>query len=284
MFEIRSLTADDLQDAKRLSTQAGWNQIDADWERLLRLSPAGCFAGMADGKLVATTTVITHDDVSWIGMVLVDEAHRSQGYGSRIFERGLEYARKHGGDIIGLDATPLGEPIYRKYGFETVETVYRREGRLRRPDGTEATDRVTRHRRLVSAEVSRLCAFDRRQLGEDRGPLLRALLAESEVSVFSSRATSGIDGYAIARPGRTHWQIGPIISTTSEKLDALLTAVSDAFEGCAVIVDAPERIDDAMLESVGLTRNRELVRMTYPEAERALRPDSVRAFVDFAFG
>lgn len=284
MLEIHSLTDDDIQDAMQLSTQAGWNQIDADWERLLQLCPDGCFAGVLGDDLVATTTVITYGDVSWVGMVLVDEEHRSQGYGSRIFERGLEYAREHGGTVIGLDATPHGEPIYRKYGFEAVETVYRWEGRLRSPGGDDATDRVTRHQQPDSAAVRRLCDFDRRQLGEDRGSLLRALIAEPDVSVFSSRGPSGIDGYAIVRPGRTHWQIGPIASTTSSTVDALLGAVSDAFEGCDVLVDAPERNSRSVLESVGLTRNRELVRMTYPDAERALLADSVHAFVDFAFG
>lgn len=98
MLDVRPLTADDLDAARGLSTQAGWNQIAADWRRFLRLSPTGCFAGVVDDEVVATTAVITYGtDVSWIGMVLVDERHRGQGYGSRIFERGLEYAEREGG-------------------------------------------------------------------------------------------------------------------------------------------------------------------------------------------
>lgn len=284
MLEIRSLTIDDVQDAIRLSTQAGWNQIDADWERLVRLCPDGCFAGLLDGELVATTTVITYDDVSWIGMVLVDEEHRKQGYGSRIFERGLTYARTHGGSVIGLDATPYGEPIYRKYGFETVGPVYRWEGQLQLPDGLVEPDRITQHEQLNDDDSEALCEFDRRELGVERGALLRTLVAEPDVSVFFSYEKGSIDGYVIARPGRTHWQLGPIVSTSADSATALLGVVAEAFEGCSVIVDTPEQTNDSMLESIGLARDRELARMTSPDAERALLAESVQAIVDFAFG
>lgn len=284
MLEIRSLNSDDVQDAIRLSTQAGWNQIGADWERLVRLCPEGCFAGLLDGELVATTTVITYDDVSWIGMVLVDEEHRKQGYGSRIFERGLAYARTHGGSVIGLDATPYGKPIYRKYGFETVGPVYRWEGQLQLPGGLVASDGITRHEQLNDDDAAALCEFDRRELGVERGALLRTLVAEPDVDVFFSSETDGINGYAIARPGRTHWQLGPIVTTSADSVTALLGVVAEAFDGCSVIVDTPEQTSDSMLESIGLARDRKLARMTYPDAEWALLAESVQAIVDFAFG
>lgn len=291
MFEIRSLTDDDLEDAMELSTQVGWNQIDADWERFLSLCPEGCFAGTIDGELVATTTVITYgDDVSWIGMVLVDEDHRSQGYGGRIFERGLEYARECGGDVVGLDATHLGEPIYQKYGFEGVAPVFRWHGTLREhePRNLGCDERSPRVERLESRHVDSLCEFDRRHVGADRSALLRELLAESDVRGYYAsdpRDSGRIDGYAIARPGRTSWQLGPIVTADSSAIGPLLRTASTALDGRDVIVDAPERDPvTSQLASIGLSRDRELVRMTYPGAAPALLTDEVRAFVDFASG
>ncbi|WP_276256434.1 GNAT family N-acetyltransferase [Halomontanus rarus] len=286
MFELRSLTADDLEDAMELSTQAGWNQIDADWERFLARCPEGCFAGTVDGDLVATTTVSTYgDDVSWIGMVLVDEAHRSQGYGSRMFERGLEYAREHGGDIVGLDATHLGEPIYQKYGFEGVTTVYRWQGSVDEPTDTDDRERDGRVEPLTAQDLDAVCEFDQSHVETDRSDLLRTLVAESDVRGFYSRGSNGIDGYAVVRPGRRNWQIGPVVTADPSATESLLRNISTSFDGRDVIVDAPDR--DAVsssLDAIGLSRERELVRMTYPEPEPALLTDSVRAFVDFAFG
>ena len=57
-FTVDPLRSGDLEGALRLSTQAGWNQIAADWERILALSPEGCVAGRMDGHLVATATVV----------------------------------------------------------------------------------------------------------------------------------------------------------------------------------------------------------------------------------
>ncbi|WP_312907450.1 GNAT family N-acetyltransferase [Natronosalvus caseinilyticus] len=295
MLEIRPLTADDLDDALALSTQAGWNQLPADWERLLTCCPAGCFAGTVDGELVATTTVITYGadgdgaDVSWIGMVLVDEAHRGQGFGSRIFEHGLEYARENGGDLVGLDATHLGEPIYRNDGFERVEPVFRWQGTLLRPEDV-ADDQEPGHgketiERLTPPDVDAVLEFDRRHVGVDRSTLLEELFAESEVRGFYSRTSSGVEGYAIVRPGRTHWQIGPLVAIEPSVIDHLLRAVSADLAGEAVIVDSPERgPTTTSLETFGLSRERELVRMTYPDREPALAAESVHGFLDFAFG
>lgn len=287
MLEVRSLTADDLDDARELSTQADWNQTTADWERFLTVCPKGCFAGTVDGELAATTAVITYgSDVSWIGMVLVDERHRSQGYGSRIFERGLKYAEDHGGDLIGLDATPLGEPIYRKYGFERVEPVFRWQGTLRASKrGDEERDPAESVEQVTSNDVDTVCELDRRYVGTDRSTLLRELVTEPTVRGYLSYGSTEPTGYAIVRPGRTHWQIGPIVTAQPGTIGPLLRAVSVDFGGCDVIVDTPDRaVVTTHLRDRGLSRVRELVRMTYPEPESALATDSVHAFLDFAFG
>lgn len=287
MLDVRPLSADDLDAARGLSTQAGWNQIAADWKRFLRLSPAGCFAGVVDDEVVATTAVITYGtDVSWIGMVLVDERHRGQGYGSRIFDRSLEYAERKGGSVIGLDATHLGEPIYRNYGFEPVDPVSRWQGTLRRAERpVGARTPSERIERISAADVDPVRGFDRERVGVDRSVLLRELLEEPDVRGYVARESTAITGYAVVRPGRTDRQIGPVVAGRAETVDSLLRAVAADFEGEDVIVDAPDRADvSASLERVGLSRDRELVRMTYPRPESALSSDAVYAFLDFAFG
>ena len=132
VFVIDELTAGDLDGALRLSTQAGWNQVAADWRRLLDLSTSGCLAGRLDGSLVATATVASFGAAAhWIGMVLVDEAMRGKGLGSTMFARIIARARERGGDAVGLDATDLGRPVYLKQGFTDVAPIDRWTGMLR---------------------------------------------------------------------------------------------------------------------------------------------------------
>lgn len=286
MLDIRQLTDDDIDEAMALSTQTGWNQLPADWKRFLSLCPDGCFAGTVDGDVVATTTVITYgDEVSWVGMVLVDESHRSQGYGTRIFERGLEYAESHGGEHVGLDATRLGEPIYRQYSFRPVAPVVRWQGAL--DFATDEDEKVESDtvEPVNTDAVDALCSFDRERVNVDRTEFLRELLSEPNAVAVWSRGPSGIDGYAIGRPGRRHWQIGPVVTAEPNRIEPLFRALSRRAGLVDVIVDAPERPKlDAQLERLELTPARELTRMTYPEAEPALLTDSVSAFTDFAFG
>ena len=42
-IEIRKMARDDLSLGLRLSRQAGWNQTEADWLRLMSFVPDGCF-------------------------------------------------------------------------------------------------------------------------------------------------------------------------------------------------------------------------------------------------
>src|SRR5262245_45751116 len=87
MLDIRPLQLTDIPAALLLSTQAGWNQLDADWRRLIDLWPETCIAGCEDGKLVATGTLATYGaDIAWVGMILVDESCRGRGLGGAIFD------------------------------------------------------------------------------------------------------------------------------------------------------------------------------------------------------
>jgi hypothetical protein len=78
-IEVRPLGEGGLAAAMRLKELARWNQTEADWRRLLRLEPRGCFAAWLDGRIVATTTTTTYGrELAWIGMVLVDPEYRRQ--------------------------------------------------------------------------------------------------------------------------------------------------------------------------------------------------------------
>ncbi|HZK80536.1 MAG TPA: GNAT family N-acetyltransferase, partial [Humisphaera sp.] len=125
-MKIDRLTEHDLPAALRLSTQAGWNQLEADWRRLITLWPQGCFAGRKDGKLIATATLATYgQSLGWIGMVLVDERHRGHGFGGALLAAALLAAKELGVQTVGLDATDLGWPVYLRRGFRDVGGIDR---------------------------------------------------------------------------------------------------------------------------------------------------------------
>ena len=82
----------------KLKEAAGWNQTEADWRRLIKLEPNGCFAAIENDRLVGTTTTTTYgDELAWIGMVLVDPQHRRRGIATQVNRDGAGLSRRKSG-------------------------------------------------------------------------------------------------------------------------------------------------------------------------------------------
>lgn len=263
-MRVRQLRESDLDAAMDLVRAASWNQTRADWRRLLALAPDSCFAGVVGDEMVATTTVVTYDDaVSWVGMVLVDPAHRRTGCGTKIFEHAIDAI----GDAVavGLDATERGRPLYRRHGFRTVTPVVRFDGEL------EPVERPRSIREIGPTDRTTVFGLDADACGVDRSVLLSQLLSERDVTGFVHGQGGDVRGYAILRPGRERWQLGPVVAGTADVLEGLLAAAAVRLDGESVVVDVPtpESVSDALTRA-GLSAQRRLERMAYPSAEPLL--------------
>lgn len=122
----RPLTFDDLPACLALCRTAGWNQIEADWRALLAAEPRGCIGIEAGGVIVSTATaVINPAGIGWIGMVLTHPDHRGHGYATQLLKDSIAHLENRGVATMKLDATDLGEPLYRKLGFDDEAPIER---------------------------------------------------------------------------------------------------------------------------------------------------------------
>jgi predicted GNAT family acetyltransferase len=235
-----------------LKEQAGWNQLEADWRRLLDLQPAGCFLAELDGVPVGTVTTCRFGSVAWIAMMLVDEAHRRRGIGKALMTRALEELDSQGVRSVRLDATPRGRPMYESLGFVEEAIFLRFRGLLPPADGPPGLPEVR------SDEVlDGVIAVDREVTGTDRGRLLRRLAGEHPGALRVVEA-----GFLMARPGSTARQIGPCIA--DERAGPMLLAdARSRYSGEAVLLDIPadNALASALVGSWGLRAERPLVRM-----------------------
>src|SRR5437870_742019 len=110
-ISIRLMRASDVGLGLQLSGRAGWNQVAADWRRLLELQPDGCFVAEWDRRPVGTTMTCLFGPVAWVAMVLVEESLRGRGIGKALMHRALDYLDGRRVPTIRLDATPLGRPL-----------------------------------------------------------------------------------------------------------------------------------------------------------------------------
>ena len=126
--DIVELGIGDAQAGLVLSTEAGWNQNEADWRYFLS---KGIVFGMRDGaRLVATAALLPYSaGNAWISMVLVTADFRRRGIATMLVDACLEVATRRG-LTTWLDATPAGASVYGPLGF--TPTLQLRRLRLRK--------------------------------------------------------------------------------------------------------------------------------------------------------
>lgn len=205
-ISIDLLRENDIPEIMRLVEQAGWNQLPADWLRVIQLEPNGCFVARREGLIAGTVTTTCHgNDLAWIGMMLVDQRLRRQGIGRRLMECAIGELQSRCIRSIQLDATPLGKPLYELLGFRT-EFAFHRWQKIGSPDAVPATGSPMLHpSNTPLSERNR--GFDRVTFGADRTKLLLRLL-ESSHSITTPDGSLGM-----IRGGRIADYLGPVSST-----------------------------------------------------------------------
>lgn len=266
-IEIRTFGESDLSSAMQLKDLAGWNQTVQDWRRFLRLNPAGCFAALSDGKMAATTTVVTYEkELAWIGMVLVAREHRRRGVATKLMKTALAYSSAAQVSTVKLDATSEGKSVYENLGFE-VELLIERWTGTASTRSTPASSALWRNSLLTQ-----LIEFDRRAFGADRAQLLQLLIADS-CCAPSIRLDAGgrLRGYALARPGTRAQYVGPIVALESETAFALLDEMSDKLAGAKIYLDVNTTfgVTAGELRARGFSQERDLIRMRRGEQSAA---------------
>jgi len=157
-----------------LTRAVGWNQLPADWETILRLSPGGCFAAVIAGRLVGTAmTTVYGNAFGWVGMVIVHPDRRRCGIGRALMERCIESLAHCA--AVRLDATPMGKRLYEQLDFVDEYEFGRHIAEappcpaLLEVTGVDIFP-------LVAADLAEVVAFDTPLFGVDRGAVLAAWL------------------------------------------------------------------------------------------------------------
>jgi GNAT superfamily N-acetyltransferase len=242
------MTVADIPAGMRLCRAARWNQLEEDW-RMFVEPPSGAWLIERDGAVIGTSAVARYDHLAWVAMMLVDPAERRAGHGGRLLSAAL--AAVEGADCVGLDATPLGEPLYRNFGFVESYTLARMSA-----SGISAT-RDLRARPLAPFDLPGLFAMDREIFGADRSRLLCSLLFRAPQDAWTVEGR----GYCFGRPGHLYSQLGPIVASDEEAARALVAH--------AVVADRPTVIDVPLLhsswhewlQSIGFVEERRFTRM-----------------------
>lgn len=259
-LRIRPMTQADLADADLLRQQAGWNQTAADWFRLWSYQPDGCFVAVRkdaeNGRphVVGTVTTTSYRSgnapaLAWIGMMLVHSDFRRQGIGSQLMSAALQYLRNSNIDCIRLDATPAGQPVYERLGFQPEFTFHRwkRETAF----GHKPVDMANRFQPLISAGAE----LDLRAFGVDRQEWLQLVAGDSSVIERD-------ESFAMLRNGSLASYLGPVTARNPQVAEQLIDALlSECTEPVFWDILSTNPAAERLAEERGFQRVRELTRM-----------------------
>ncbi|WGS22698.1 MULTISPECIES: GNAT family N-acetyltransferase [unclassified Bradyrhizobium] len=247
---IVELGVDDAPAGLALSTEAHWNQNEADWQFFLS---HGIVFGVRDGDhLIATAALLPYSDGNaWISMVLVTASWQRRGLATRLVDACLDAARQRK-LTTWLDATPAGTGVYGPLGFTpTLE--------LRRLRLTNATGGREGTKASLAGQADDLIRRDRSAYGFERKTLLQEFCGRS-----GSRLASNDKAIALVRDGRVARHVGPLFADDAAGAIALVEAIAQS-ETRPLIIDAVHSQTDFLkgLVAAGWTIERPFQRMRF---------------------
>ena len=252
------MTVQDIAAGMRLCAAAGWNQLEPDWRFFLESPGSGGFVAEQEDRLVGTVAFVRYDRLAWIAMMLVDPAERRAGIGGLLMDQALSALA--GAACVGLDATPLGEPLYRRCGLVNDYSLVRTKATI---EAGRFAPFATRAQPMKRGDLADLLPRDREVFGADRAALLATLMERAPECAWIVRDNGRVSGYSFGRPGRLFHQLGPVVADRREIASDIAAACFARLNGRVFAIDAPLFDAEwlAWLDSVGFVTERPFVRM-----------------------
>jgi GNAT superfamily N-acetyltransferase len=235
---IDQLGPDDAAAGLVLSTEAHWNQNEADWRFFLT---NGAVFGVRDNdrRLIASAALLPYaSGNAWISMVLVTANWRRRGLATKLVDTCLNVATRQG-LTCWLDATPAGAGVYGPLGF--TPTIELR--RLRLENSTLPKSEAPAV--LPAGELAQLTARDLSAMGFDRSALLAEFAGRP-----GSRLLSRDGAVALVRAGRTAGHIGPLFADRADRALAMVEAIVRSQTG-PLLIDAVSTQDEFLQGLIG---------------------------------
>jgi GNAT superfamily N-acetyltransferase len=270
------LSANHIAAALRLSNEAGWNQVEADWE--LMITGGDSFGlSTANGDLIASgLTVPFGTRFGWIAMILVTANWRRKGLATHLMRRCVESLLGRG-LAPALDATPDGRQVYLPLGFKDVYGITRYYARAAPQFGAGPATAAT-VRPMTLADEAAIAAYDAPLFGSNRAYVLRDLHTRRPQQAFVAEHDGAITGFVLARTGQSSMQIGPLVANDSAIVDALLGRALAGVSSpvCIDVLDRHESLR-RLLVLYGFSPQFPFIRMIYGRSAPFDDPDRIIA-------
>lgn len=210
-----------LDDIYQLSMDAGWNQTIDDLNLLCNLNPDGCFCAISENESAkvfgSTASFNAREKIAWISMVLIHPQFRRLGIATKLLYHTINFVRQHQNKmIVGLDATDLGQGLYKKAGFQTVFQIHRCFIQIQSSQLKE---------KLTFLELNEISVIEDFLINIGLSYYvfsLKTLLNLPNVFASIILENGEIKGVAISRRGRKSPFIGPVIAINQDSANRII--------------------------------------------------------------
>jgi len=260
-FTLRGMQLSDIEHGMQLSTEEGWNQTEKDWKLLIEKPGNICLVAETNSKVIGTTTAINYSNqIAWIGMVLVNKNYRGLGASTLLLKNILEKLRSC--KSIKLDATPAGQEVYKKFGFEGEYMITR----MINPSITNfrANNEIDiLPEPILPKDVQEIAALDKSIFGANRLSLIEYLVKEYPDKAWLLKRNNKIEGFVLGRDGNKYNHVGAVTASTTFDAQILISKALENLNDQPAVADVLNDKDELIkwLHSVGFLMQRQFLRM-----------------------
>lgn len=191
-------------------------------------------------------------------MMLVHPDARRAAVGTRLMGAALRALA--GETCVRLDATPLGERLYRRFGFESEYELMRTKVTVPLGGFGSVPGNV---QPMVAGDLAEVFALDWQVFGADRSALLDSFHRRAPDLAWSIHRGEALLGYCFGRPGYLYRQLGPVVAEDVDGARDLVARCLAGQPGQKLVLDVPPVAPQwtAWLESAGFVVERTFLRM-----------------------
>lgn len=278
-IDIRAMTRSELDTVLDWAAEEGWNPGWQDAASFYEADPGGFLLGSLDGEPVASIFAVQYGtSFGFIGGYIVRPAQRGRGYGMALWRAGMA---RLAGRNVGLDGVPAQQDNYARSGFRLAHRNVRYAGQ-----GSGSLPDNGRVQLLTPADADEVIAYDRPFFPEHRSLFLRHWLQQTGSIALGVREGASLAGYAVLRPCRNGFKVGPLFADTPQLAEELLEAVQGRVppqEPIFLDVPQPNAQAVALAERHGMQPCFETARM-YTGADPALPLQRMYGITTFELG
>jgi GNAT superfamily N-acetyltransferase len=253
--EFRPLSRTELGLVIEWAAEEGWNPGLHDADAFYAADPEAFWGMEVEGELIGAGAIASYGggQQGFMGLFIVRREWRGRGLGRRLwyFRRDRLRARLQPGAPISMDGVFAMQPFYASGGFVFSHRNLRMEGIGGAVSGDSPLDA---HLVELAKAVpfDRIAAFDERHFGSPRPEFLERWirpeggLALGYLDEGGSHDAEPLRGYAVLRPCRVGFKIGPLFAETPVIAEALFVGLSRRARGKLIFLDTPEKNPDAL--------------------------------------